>query len=1502
MALNVNDPVTVDSSDGAPLEGVVAHLGPVQFAPGPDWIGIRLTGPSAGKGKNDGSVKGEKYFECGGEGNGMFAKKANVKKRTLTKLESLRLKRELDLGSGGGSTRATRASTRATRSSARLSSGASAPKSPVKSPARSPTASGLQRPSRPSTGGRSDRLEELRAKREALKQGRAGSAASSRESLGTPIKEEVIEEEEENEEGEEEAKEEEGGDEGGKDESKEEGEDAESPIKINLSNATPGYRAELTRLQARISSLETTLEKKEKECKSLQSTLDFMSKGAEQSTHDAVRMYAMGALALTEAKSPAGKGAKKEEGEEEGGSDKESGDEDDGEEGDGNEAVVSQAAAAVSSALVERNDELTKQLSELNSKNADLQHQLGEAEERISNVQHRFEEATERHEGEKATWTEESRGLTADRAVATSKISSLERELSVLQERVSAKSETEGHSHVTLAKLRAELTSLQRKTEELENDKMELEVTMEELVLDKEGLGQEKEILEDQLEEAKIDLESAQLELEDAKAQLEEQRGAEAAAVEGAVAGGEAGADESFSSAGADSQDVARSLSAQNTRLRTALIRLREQSEHERGELQRQLKAVQSDATDREAVQSELESLKSAHATTLSEMKELQDMVDQTSSLEETIETLGDKVFDLEERNADLERTVREQEEAAEIAAEMEEVQAEELKMVMRDLEGRDALVGNLEEAIRMQRRREEDFQRYVSEFRTSVSTLKQEKAALLALTEDDSGEKSQLLATSRKALAQAAQLATDAAEARKISAEAAFQTIAARSAAHLSRRLESLLPAGAASAEIAAVKGEMGLARVADKAAASLSAVEDVFSKAIEGGSSGISEFDTLEEGGEMVISDARRQQIATMTHQAGFASMAIEAGTDALRLMAAGQWPDLLSQEVSTDLGGAAAHSVADLDLALSEQLQLLKSEGTLSPLRSSLADLDQSVRNTRLALFGATDEGGKAVIPDDWKPPGWEALKFLSLGRFSCLGATAVLSSAVGAVEGAEDEPPPATPPNFADVLSKAKQSCASILDVCKMLAGLRLDDDETLSSLNELSLQYRECSLALLDCVKTAFEVPSITSEDVANCAVPLENVNSAVRQLAALLRNADLGEQESSSHHFLSPEFGDAWGGVTEIVSQVRSVDGDPEDVNYLMRSRSVESQLAEAVENEPKLVIASAKITSLEKSLSSRSKEIQMQNSRIAELERLIQASSASPISPMKGSRSPGKSAPSADAEKLTEEVRVLQEALDVMQKQAEEYEKEIRSLKDKSRPSRGVRTAGGRTTPKKSSSMDLEATLNQLQTPGSKSTGSRDVLLESISLETALFRPALSSAVQSANHWKGKAMGSALSKLAPLNVPVVAQSVPSSAGVEANKALDELLAQREMAAKDRAQCLDELALARKTSRMAKASFSIAELSRGDASSRTQLNEERRKDEVAQLKLQKAADSWLKLTHEDSLAPSLPPGTQPGSTDPLGRITLPCRSGTGFVAPLTVNAADLRNLHSFLVQ
>lgn len=270
----------------------------------------------------------------------------------------------------------------------------------------------------------------------------------------------------------------------------------------------------------------------------------------------------------------------------------------------------------------------------------------------------------------------------------------------------------------------------------------------------------------------------------------------------------------------------------------------------------------------------------------------------------------------------------------------------------------------------------------------------------------------------------------------------------------------------------------------------------------------------------------------------------------------------------------------------------------------------------------------------------------------------------------------------------------------------------------------------------------------------------------------------------------------------------------------------------------------------------------------------------------MKGSVSSEAAATTVDTQKLKEEIRMLQEAVDVMQQQANEYEKEIKSLKEKSKPSRGVRTAGGRSTPKKAP-MDLEATLNQLgQASNSKtaSSSSRDVLLESISLETALFRPALGSAVQSANLWKAKAMGSALSKLSPLNVSTAAQSLPS-----ATYDIDDT----------NAQLLNELALAKNEARTAKASFSIVDLSKRDVSSRAQLNEEQQKERMAEIRLQNAMSLWLKASaNMDIIAIS----ETARANEALGRITLPCRDGDGYIAPLAVSNAELRNLHSFLVQ
>lgn len=80
----LEDLVSVADAKSVALQGVVAFVGPVHFAEG-IWVGIQLTGPSVGKGHNDGSVNGKRYFPHVGKKNGVFAPIEEVQKRIKAK-------------------------------------------------------------------------------------------------------------------------------------------------------------------------------------------------------------------------------------------------------------------------------------------------------------------------------------------------------------------------------------------------------------------------------------------------------------------------------------------------------------------------------------------------------------------------------------------------------------------------------------------------------------------------------------------------------------------------------------------------------------------------------------------------------------------------------------------------------------------------------------------------------------------------------------------------------------------------------------------------------------------------------------------------------------------------------------------------------------------------------------------------------------------------------------------------------------------------------------------------------------------------------------------------------------------------------------------------------------------------------------------------------------------------------------------------------------------------
>ena len=206
-----------------------------------------------------------------------------------------------------------------------------------------------------------------------------------------------------------------------------------------------------------------------------------------------------------------------------------------------------------------------------------------------------------------------------------------------------------------------------------------------------------------------------------------------------------------------------------------------------------------------------------------------------------------------------------------------------------------------------------------------------------------------------------------------------------------------------------------------------------------------------------------------------------------------------------------------------------------------------------------------------------------------------------------------------------------------------------------------------------------------------------------------------------------------------LARTIRSKDGDEDDINYLVRARTIENNLEDAVECVPELSLAKAKVSGLEKSLALRSKEISMQNARLSDLEKMLARSNAQPSSRLVASQVSS----SEEVKSLKQENRYLSEAMDVLHRQVEEYENEIRA-RDSKTPTKARRPIRS-FTPESSRRDSSRTSSENLRDPGEDGNTS--------AFEAALFRPALQAARRDAAQWKAKATITTLLELPPLNV-----------------------------------------------------------------------------------------------------------------------------------------------------
>ena len=260
----------------------------------------------------------------------------------------------------------------------------------------------------------------------------------------------------------------------------------------------------------------------------------------------------------------------------------------------------------------------------------------------------------------------------------------------------------------------------------------------------------------------------------------------------------------------------------------------------------RKLRVAEKVTAEATANIKELEDLRVNKNQSDKEIGELREYVDSASSFEEMVEEMSAKNLQLEDEVKTLAGANEELEEvsisesrrtsqkcqstnprcssqALELATEMEEVQAEELKAAMLEQQSRQAMVQNLQEAIKMQRSRETEFGSTVEKYKSLVSNLKAEKEVLAASNSEALGGQGELVEKSRQALAKAAREAKVLEEAREMERSTKKLRMSHPVAEMQVRTLKALLPSEVAGLYTSALAGDATLQRVCGACAVGL-------------------------------------------------------------------------------------------------------------------------------------------------------------------------------------------------------------------------------------------------------------------------------------------------------------------------------------------------------------------------------------------------------------------------------------------------------------------------------------------------------------------------------------------------------------------------------------------------------------------------------------------------------------------------------------------------------
>ncbi|KAJ5584384.1 uncharacterized protein N7459_004184 [Penicillium hispanicum] len=283
---------------------------------------------------------------------------------------------------------------------------------------------------------------------------------------------------------------------------------------------------------------------------------------------------------------------------------------------------------------------------------------------------------------------------------------------------------------VEITELRKRLKDTEARLEEVERMEAEHESLMEMATLDREMAEETAEAFKHECEALRSKMEELQLEVEVLREENDE-----------------------FSQVTSPEERSSHGwlqMEKTNERLREALIRLRDVTQQQEGDLKDQIKELEEDLEEYSAVKSDYEATKEKLLVAETNVDDLKQQLETALGAEEMIEELADKNMSYQEEINELKAAIEDLESLKEISDELEYTHIETEKQLQEEIDYRDGVFNEQSRKISQQDEVIEDLEYTLSRFRELVTNLQADLEDMRASQQISEAEATDLTTRSR--------------------------------------------------------------------------------------------------------------------------------------------------------------------------------------------------------------------------------------------------------------------------------------------------------------------------------------------------------------------------------------------------------------------------------------------------------------------------------------------------------------------------------------------------------------------------------------------------------------------------------------------------------------------------------------------------------------------------------------------------------------------------------